>query len=70
MVVFELHILNHDGQSFTQLCTSDHKARWLLLQHVGLAAGWHISFDTHKNSGIIKTDGGDVQWYITEMSVI
>jgi hypothetical protein len=68
MNVFELHILNHDGQSFTQLCKSDYKARWLLLQHVGLTA---LSlFTTDKISGIIKTDGGDVQWYITELSVI
>jgi hypothetical protein len=68
MNVFELHILNHDGQSFTQLCKSDHKARWLLMQHVGLAAV--SSFTTDKISGIIKTDGWDVQWYITELSVI
>ena len=59
MTVFELHILNHDGQTFTQLCHSYEKAHWLLTQHIGGA-----------NVGGVAGEHDSSQWYITELSVI
>jgi hypothetical protein len=66
MSVFELYILNFDGQTFTQLCQSYEKAYWLLTQHVGSDNVGGVEVYTGCSSG----ECNGVQWYITELSVI
>jgi hypothetical protein len=63
MVVFELHILNYDGQTFTQLCYSYEKAQWLLTQHLDVV-------NVEPCAGCFSGEHGGVQWFITELSVI
>lgn len=66
MKVFELHILNYDGQAFTQLCHSYAKAQWLLTQHLG---GDTLN-PVEIYDGCVAGEHDGVQWYITELSVI
>jgi hypothetical protein len=64
--VFELYILNFDDQTFTQLCQSYEKAKWLLTQHVG---GDNVDgIEVH--TGCTSGEHSGVKWYITELSVI
>ena len=73
MNVYELHITNYDGQTFSQLCHSYTKARWLLMQHLA-GIDFKMLFDGDcidtTMGGRTVYDGGGIEFTITELLVI